>query len=128
MSTVPPSPGGHLERPRPSGLADVIDVILDKGLVIDAFARVSVVGIELLALDARIAIASVDTYLRFANAVNRLDINGERARGAPELIRDAPHDTAKAITIGVIDAATEALGLGGKSAQRQRAARRKRDR
>jgi hypothetical protein len=129
MSAVPPSPGSHLERPRPSGLADVIDVILDKGLVVDAFVRVSLVGIELLTIDARIAIASVDTYLRFANAVSRLDISGERARGAPELVRDAPHDMAKAITTGVIDAATEALGLGGKSGgRRQRAPQRKRAR
>jgi gas vesicle structural protein len=61
--------------PRPSGLADVVELILDKGLVIDAFVRVSVVGIELLTIDARIVVASVDTYLRFAEAVNRLDLN-----------------------------------------------------
>ena|SRR5438067_13266097 len=64
--------------PSPSGLADVIDTILDKGLVIDAYVRVSLVGIELLTIDARIVIASVDTYLRFAEAVNRLDISQER--------------------------------------------------
>jgi gas vesicle structural protein len=46
----------------------VIDIILDKGLVIDAYVRVSLVGIELLTIDARIVIASVDTYLRFAEA------------------------------------------------------------
>ena len=127
MSRAQPMPGGYLQRPRPSGLADVIDVILDKGLVLDAFVRVSLVGIELLTLDARIVIASVDTYLRFAHAVNRLDIDGERARSAPELIRDAPHDTAKAIATGVIEGAAESLGLGGKSG-RQRVARRKRGR
>jgi gas vesicle structural protein len=59
----------------PSGLADVVELILDKGLVIDAFVRVSLLGIELLTIDARIVIASVDTYLRFAEAVNRLDLN-----------------------------------------------------
>ena len=64
----------YLERPAPSSLADVIDTILDKGLVIDIYVRVSLVGIELLTIDARIVIASVDTYLRFAEAVNRLDI------------------------------------------------------
>ncbi len=65
----------YLQRaPSPSGLADVLDVILDKGLVIDAYVRVSVIGIELLTIDARIVIASVDTYLRFAEAVNRLDL------------------------------------------------------
>src|SRR4051794_19556542 len=61
-------------RGGPSGLADVLDVLLDKGLVIDAFVRVSLVGIELLTLDARIVIAGVDTYLHFAEAVNRLDL------------------------------------------------------
>ena len=58
----------------PSGLADVLEVLLDKGLVIDAFVRVSLVGIELLTIDARVVVASVDTYLRFAEAVNRLDL------------------------------------------------------
>src|SRR3954447_23168685 len=61
-------------RGGPSGLADVLDVLLDKGLVIDAFVRVSLVGIELLTVDARIVIAGVDTYLHFAEAVNRLDL------------------------------------------------------
>jgi gas vesicle structural protein len=60
--------GGYLERPKPSGLADVIEVILDKGLVIDAYVRISLIGIELITIDARIVIASVDTYLRFAEA------------------------------------------------------------
>jgi len=55
-------------------LADVVDLILDKGLVIDAYVRVAVIGIELITIDARIVIASVDTYLRFAEAVNRLDL------------------------------------------------------
>src|SRR5690242_865938 len=65
----------YLQRaPSPSGLADVLDVILDKGLVIDLFVRVSVIGIEILTIDARIVVASVDTYLRFAEAVNRLDL------------------------------------------------------
>ena len=63
-------------RGGPSGLAEVLDVLLDKGLVIDAFVRVSVVGIELLTIDARVVVASVDTYLRFAEAVNRLDLLG----------------------------------------------------
>ena len=76
----------YLQRaPSPSGLADVIDVILDKGLVIDAYVRVSVVGIELLTIDARIVIASVDTYLRFAEAVNRLDLTQSEAAGLAEL-------------------------------------------
>src|SRR3954462_14941871 len=68
------SGGGVIRSPNPSGLADVIDLILDKGLVIDIYVRVSLVGIELLTIDARIVVASVDTYLRFAEAVNRLDL------------------------------------------------------
>ena len=76
----------YLQRaPSPSGLADVLDVILDKGLVIDAFVRVSVIGIEVLTIDARIVIASVDTYLRFAEAVNRLDLGQTETAGIDEL-------------------------------------------
>jgi len=81
---------GYLQRaPRPSGLADVIDTILDKGLVIDAYVRVSVIGIELVTIDARIVVASVDTYLRFAEAVNRLDLSETAVGGLPELRRVA---------------------------------------
>ncbi len=76
----------YLQRaPSPSGLADVLDVILDKGLVLDAYVRVSVIGIEVLTIDARIVIASVDTYLRFAEAVNRLDLRETELAGLPEL-------------------------------------------
>ncbi|HEX6933026.1 MAG TPA: gas vesicle protein GvpJ, partial [Streptosporangiaceae bacterium] len=73
-----PAGGGMMDRPSPTGLADVIDTILDKGLVIDAYVRVSLVGIEVLTIDARIVVASVDTYLRFAEAANRLDISGDK--------------------------------------------------
>ena len=70
MAVAANGAGNYLQRaPSPSGLADVLDVILDKGLVIDAYVRVSVIGIELSTIDARIVIASVDTYLRFAEAV-----------------------------------------------------------
>src|SRR2546429_5315322 len=72
----------YLQRaPSPSSLADVVDLILDKGLVIDAYVRVAVIGIELITIDARIVIASVDTYLRFAEAVNRLDLSQTKAAG-----------------------------------------------
>jgi gas vesicle structural protein len=99
----------YLDRPAPSSLADVIDTILDKGLVIDIYVRVSLVGIELLTVDARIVIASVDTYLRFAEAVNRLDLtNGENApKGLPEVIGDATQGAAKRKTAGAIDAVVE---------------------
>jgi hypothetical protein len=52
-----------------SSLAEVIDRILDKGIVIDAWARVSLVGIEILSVEARVVVASVDTYLKYAEAV-----------------------------------------------------------
>ena len=79
----------YLQRaPSPSGLADVVDLILDKGLVIDAYIRVAVIGIELITIDARIVIASVDTYLHFAEAVNRLDLTQTEAAGLKELRGD----------------------------------------
>ena len=104
-----PTPRGYLERPKPSGLADVIDVILDKGLVIDAFVRVSLIGIEILTIDARIVIASVDTYLRFATAVNRLDLGTSEAEGLPELMQNMTSGAAKSKTSGVLEAAKEKL-------------------
>jgi hypothetical protein len=81
------APGSVNRAPRPSGLADVLELVLDRGIVIDAYVRLAVVGIEILTLDARIVIASVDTYLRFAEAVNRLDISPEQEPvGLPGLI------------------------------------------
>jgi hypothetical protein len=53
----------------PSGLAEVIDRILDKGVVIDAWVRVSLLGLEILTVEARVVIASVETYLKYAEAV-----------------------------------------------------------
>ncbi|MEU6239014.1 gas vesicle protein GvpJ [Kitasatospora sp. NPDC047058] len=78
----------YLDRPSSSGLADVVDLILDKGLVIDVYVRVSLVGIELLTIDTRVVAAGVDTYLRFAEAVNRLDLEDGRSEGLPELVQD----------------------------------------
>ena len=94
--------------PSPSGLADVIDTILDKGLVIDAYVRLSLVGIELVTIDARVVIASVDTYLRFAEAVNRLDISEEK-EGLPGLVGGMVEGGAKNKTKGVLDAAGDKL-------------------
>src|SRR3954452_24532229 len=108
MAVATTTPRGYLERPRPSGLADVIDVILDKGLVIDAFVRVSLVGIEILTIDARIVIASVDTYLRFAEAVNRLDLGStEDSQGLPQLVDDVTSGGSKSKTKGAIEGVKE---------------------
>src|SRR5215471_16223851 len=95
-------------RPSPTGLADVIDTILDKGLVIDAYVRVSLVGIELVTIDARVVVASVDTYLRFAEAVNRLDISQEK-EGLPGLVGSMQEGGAKHKTKGVLEAAGETV-------------------
>jgi gas vesicle structural protein len=100
---------GYVARSSSSGLAEVLDVLLDKGLVIDIFLRVSLVGIELLTVDARIVIASVDTYLRFAEAVNRLDIGESSSEGLPDLIEDMTQNGAQSKTKGVLEGAKESL-------------------
>ncbi|HEU5217747.1 MAG TPA: gas vesicle protein GvpJ [Gemmatimonadales bacterium] len=112
--------------PAPSGLADVIDTILDKGLVIDAYVRVSLVGIELLTIDARVVIASVDTYLRFAEAVNRLDISQEK-EGLPGLVGSMQEGGAKHKTKGALEAAGDKLrDFAGNGREREPASRRSR--
>jgi len=98
----------YVQRSGTSGLADVLDVLLDKGLVLDVFLRVSLIGIELLTVDARVVLASVDTYLRFAEAVSRLDLGAQR-EGVPELARTGPERMARAVGRGVVEGATEAL-------------------
>src|SRR3954452_5187625 len=95
--------------PSPSGLADVLDLILDKGLVIDIYLRVSLVGIELLTVDARIVVASVDTYLRFAEAVGRLNIDADGKEGLPELMESMTSGASKSKTSGALDAAKEKI-------------------
>ena len=107
MTVATASSNRYLDRPAPSSLADVIDTILDKGLVIDIYVRVSLVGIELLTIDARIVVASVDTYLRFAEAVNRLDLTETQTHGIPELIEDVTEAGAKGKTKGALDAAKD---------------------
>ena len=103
--------GGGVQRaPNPTGLAEVVDLILDKGLVIDVFVRVSLVGIELLTIDARIVVASVDTYLRFAEATNRLDLQqSSDAKGLPDLFGDAEEDGANRKTKGALEGAKSSL-------------------
>ena len=56
------APGG-------SSLIDVLDRVLDKGIVIDAYVRVSLVGIDLVTVEARVVVASIDTYLKYSEAV-----------------------------------------------------------
>jgi gas vesicle structural protein len=128
--------GGYVERTSgggSSGLADVVELILDKGLVIDVFVRVSLVGIEILTVDARIVVASVDTFLRFAEATNRLDLYGKGKGGKdlPELVegvtQGATEGGAKGKTSGMIEAAAEKVGdlLSGDEPEREEAPRRR---
>jgi hypothetical protein len=114
MATALQRPGGaYVQRSSSGGLYEIIDVILDKGLVIDVFLRVSLVGIELLTVDARIVIASVDTYLRFAEAVNRLEIGStNESEGLPQLMEDITEGGASSKAKGVLQGAKESL-FGG---------------
>jgi hypothetical protein len=99
--------------PRPSSLADVVDLILDKGLVIDAYVRVSALGIEVLTIDARIVIASVDTYLRFAEAVNRLDLSETETKGIQGLTESLSEGGSEGKTKGALEGVSKALGRSG---------------
>ena len=110
VATSQRSGGGYLSRPAPSGLADVIEIILDKGIVIDAYVRVSLIGIEILTVDARIVVASVDTYLRFAEAVNRLDLTeADDSEGLPELMESMTSGGAKSKTQGALEGVKEKI-------------------
>src|ERR1700736_205936 len=114
--------------PSPTGLADVIDTILDKGMVIDAYVRVSLVGIEVLTIDARVVVASVDTYLKFAEAVNRLDISQDK-EGLTDLVGDMEEGGAEKKVKGAARGALQAAGdklrdFGGDDGERENAPRR----
>ncbi len=110
MTVVPATPtggGGGI-----SPLYDVLELVLDRGLVIDAFARVSLVGIEILKIDARVVVASVDTYLRFAEACNRLDLEaGKKARpGLPEMVEgELTESGARRKTKGALSGAAQTV-------------------
>jgi len=111
--------GGYVARSSSSGLYDVLELILDKGLVIDVFVRVSLIGIEILTVDARIVIASVDTYLRFAEAVNRLDLRAvDDSKSVPDLFEKGGEEMAETKTKGAVeggmDAIKEKMGLGNR--------------
>ena len=124
------SSAGSLTRaPRPSSLADVLDLILDKGLVIDAYVRVSALGIEVLTIDARVVVASVDTYLRFAEAVNRLDLTETETKGIKGLSHEISEEGAEGKTEGALEGARRALHRGnGKHESNEREKEQKRSR
>jgi hypothetical protein len=103
----PPGAGGGGS----GSLYDVLELILDRGLVIDAFVRVSLVGIEILKIDVRVVVASVDTYLRFAEACNRLDLETGRKAPAqlPDVMGEITEGGAKGKSKGALAGAVEAF-------------------
>ncbi len=108
MTVLPHQGGGVARAPHSSSLYDVLELILDKGLVIDAYIRVSLVGIELLTIDIRVVVASVDTYLRFAEAVNRLDLTQSKSsRTLPEFVGELQEKGASGKTKGALSGAAE---------------------
>jgi hypothetical protein len=121
--------GGALERRQESsGLADVVGTILDKGVVIDVFVRVSLVGIEVLRVDARVVVASVDTYLRFAEAANRLEMGAREPDGIADVVGSISEASARGITQGkvkgALDAGMDRLGMFKPDARKRPAHRR----
>ncbi|MFD8706715.1 gas vesicle structural protein GvpA [Kitasatospora sp. NPDC059648] len=118
MTVVPQSAAGVSRSGNTGSLYDVLELILDRGLVIDVFVRVSLVGIEILKIDIRIVVASVDTYLRFAEACNRLDLESGRKAPAqlPDIVGEVTEGGArgksKGALSGAVDAVTDALHLG----------------
>lgn len=94
-----------------SGLYDVLELVLDRGLVIDAFVRVSLVGIEILKIDIRVVVASVDTYLRFAEACNRLDLESgpHKDPGLPDVVGQVTESGARGKSKGALAGAAETI-------------------
>ncbi|MFE5520929.1 gas vesicle structural protein GvpA [Streptomyces virginiae] len=124
--TMVPQGGSPIARGQGGGsssLYDVLELILDRGLVIDVFVRVSLVGIELIKIDARIVVASVDTYLRFAEACNRLDLEAGRKAPAqlPDVMGKMMEGGSRGKTKGALSGAVEAVSdsLTGKSSSRE---------
>ncbi|MFF7726627.1 gas vesicle structural protein GvpA [Streptomyces sp. NPDC008001] len=109
MSVVPVEQGGGAGGT--SGLYDVLELVLDRGLVIDAFVRVSLVGIEILKIDVRVVVASVDTYLRFAEACNRLDLEAgpHKSAGLPDVVGQMTESGARGKTKGALSGAAQTV-------------------
>ncbi|MDH6624585.1 hypothetical protein M2271_002389 [Streptomyces sp. LBL] len=104
-----------------SGLYDVLELVLDRGLVIDAFVRVSLVGIEILKIDVRVVVASVDTYLRFAEACNRLDLESgpRKDPGLPDLVGKMTESGARGKSKGALSGAAETISGAFKEAREE---------
>jgi gas vesicle structural protein len=115
MSTLTQTPTAAGQSSRGNLIYDVLELILDRGLVIDVFVRVSLVGIELVTIDARVVVASVDTYLRFAESANRLDLTGSsRPVGLPDLVGEIAEEGAEGKVKGVLSGIGETISDGFK--------------
>jgi hypothetical protein len=138
--SIQSSPGTAVERnQQTSSLADVVNTILEKGVVVDVFARVSLVGIELLRVDVRVVIASVDTYLRFAEAANRVDMGAEEPKDLTGVVGDITESGSKGKTKGALEGGADKLRelVGGsdsdsrssnrRGGEREKARRRRRE-
>jgi hypothetical protein len=104
-----------------SGLYDVLELVLDRGLVIDAFVRVSLVGIEILKIDVRVVVASVDTYLRFAEACNRLDLEAgpRKSPGLPDVVGQITESGARGKSKGALSGAAQTISDAFKQAREE---------
>ncbi|MFF4764872.1 gas vesicle structural protein GvpA, partial [Streptomyces sp. NPDC001292] len=107
-----------------SGLYDVLELVLDRGLVIDAFVRVSLVGIEILKIDVRVVVASVDTYLRFAEACNRLDLEAgpRKPVGLPDLVGEVTESGARGKAKGALSGAAQTVSDAFQQARQEHSA------
>ncbi|MFF7216746.1 gas vesicle protein GvpJ [Streptomyces sp. NPDC008238] len=115
--TVVPQSGGGVAGGNGSGTwCDVLELVVDRGLVIDMFVRVSLVGMEIAKVNARVVVAGVDTCLGFSEACNRLDLTGagDRMAESPGERREAPE---RAMT------GRDGAGLGRATASRMRSER-----
>jgi len=81
-----------------SSLIDVLDRVLDKGIVIDAWVRISLVGIDLITVEARIVVASIDTYLKYADAVSLMGLVSRPQVGAPPPEQEVAVETTRRVT------------------------------
>ncbi|TDU80363.1 MULTISPECIES: gas vesicle structural protein GvpA [unclassified Streptomyces] len=111
MTVVPAQSAPTASGGGSSGLYDVLELVLDRGLVIDAFVRVSLVGIEILKIDIRVVVASVDTYLKFAEACNRLDLEAgpRKSPGLPDLVGEITESGARGKSKGALGGAAQAV-------------------
>jgi hypothetical protein len=126
--TVVPAQQSSGSRGGSTGLYDVLELILDRGLVIDAFVRVSLVGIEILKIDVRVVVASVDTYLRFAEACNRLDLESGNSKdpGLPDLVGEITESGARGKSQGALAGAAQSISevfSGGRDDEEEKESR-----